>query len=268
LGADWRHRVREGQDRRNEHDPEALVASARRDEPGERKRNRVGDPGECPRGADRETARRQWARRLVHAVDLEVVDLIERVARGVEDSGHQRADERRGPHGPRPGLGRHGTDRGDRAGEEAKRGRDQRERPRELDVLPHASMRQAASASAAAVKVVMKFNRSLSRIPRSSNVEPSTLSTSAATTAATATGRISEGAMIRSDAAMAASSSAAAAPAAVPSDDTAPDVPGGTRRNDVTSHVRRPYALPTSLDTVSLDPAITAATNATSAASR
>src|SRR5690606_8423581 len=121
-----------------------------------------------------------------------------------------------------------------------KRGRNQRKRARELDVVLHVSMRQAASAMTAATEVVTKLSRSLLTSPRGSRVEPSTLSIIAAATAATPTGTIIAPGMRCRLAAIAASSSAAAAPAAVPSEDTAPDVPGGTGFIVVTSHVRRP----------------------------
>src|SRR4029079_18226823 len=60
--------------------------------------------------------------------------------------------------------------------------------------------------------------------------------------------------------------SAATSPAAVPSKDIAPGVPAETRRRLVTRNVERPQALPTSLATVSLPPAVNAVTSATSAA--
>src|SRR5207237_1398610 len=58
---------------------------------------------------------------------------------------------------------------------------------------------------------------------------------------------------------------AAPTPAAVPSTDIAPGVPGFTRPNVVTRNVERPHAFPISLATVSLPPAMSAAAKATSA---
>src|SRR4029077_11189671 len=55
-------------------------------------------------------------------------------------------------------------------------------------------------------------------------------------------------------------------PAAVPSREIAPGVPGFTRRKVVTRNVDRPHALPISLATVSLPPALNAATSASSEA--
>ena len=66
----------------------------------------------------------------------------------------------------------------------------------------------------------------------------------------------------------AASASAASTPAAVPSSDIAPGVPGFTRLKVVTRNVERPHALPISLATVSLPPAVSAATSASSAVRR
>ena len=55
-------------------------------------------------------------------------------------------------------------------------------------------------------------------------------------------------------------------PATVPSSDIAPGVPGFTRRSVVTRNVDRPQALPISLATVSLPPAVSAATSASTRA--
>ena len=63
-----------------------------------------------------------------------------------------------------------------------------------------------------------------------------------------------------SAAAIAASTTDATTPASVPSSETAPDVPGVTRRQPTTSHVVLPQALPTSLAIVSLDAVTSAAT--------
>src|SRR5919204_638856 len=58
------------------------------------------------------------------------------------------------------------------------------------------------------------------------------------------------------------SASAATMPAAVPSSDIAPGVPGFTRLKPTMRNVDRPQALPISLATVSLPPAASAAVNA------
>ena len=62
-----------------------------------------------------------------------------------------------------------------------------------------------------------------------------------------------------------ASVNAATRPAAVPSSDIAPGVPAFTRPIVVTRNVARPQALPISLATVSLPPAVSAAANASQA---
>ena len=85
-------------------------------------------------------AGRQRPLRLVHAVDREVVDLVDRVAGRVEHGRHQRAVED-GQH-QRPGdrgLLVAGAPGGDGAREHAQRRRQQRERPREVEIDLQAS---------------------------------------------------------------------------------------------------------------------------------
>ena len=64
-----------------------------------------------------------------------------------------------------------------------------------------------------------------------------------------------------------ASAQAPIRPAAVPSSEIAPDVPGVTRRSGAINQVVRPQALPISLATVSLAPAVSAAARARAPAS-
>src|SRR5262249_21602083 len=123
-----------------------------------------------------------------------------------------------------------------------------------------------ATAIVAATAVLMKFSMSLFRIPRPSSVAARALSTRAPAVAATTTARIADAGIRPVAAPIAASAKAAVRPAAVPSSDIAPGVPGLTRPNDVTRNVDRPHALPISLATVSLPPATSDATSATSAA--
>ena len=130
------------------------------------------------------------------------------------------------------------------------------------DVVDHAS----ASATAAATAVLMKLSMSLFRIPGPSSVAPSALSTSAPAVAPATTMTMADAGIRPSAAPTAASANAASSPAAVPSSDIAPGVPGFTRRSVVTRNVDRPQALPISLATVSLPPAVSAATSASSAA--
>ena len=68
--------------------------------------------------------------------------------------------------------------------------------------------------------------------------------------AATTTGAIHVAGISPSPTANTASRTAAAIPAIVPSTDTAPDVPGRTRRKPTSSHVALPQAFPISLATV------------------
>ena len=150
--------------------------------------------GEAPGLAHRHGAGRQRPLRLVHAVDREVVDLVDRVAGRVEHGGHQRAvddgqEERPGDRGllvaRAPG--------GDGAGEHPERRRQQRERPREVEVDLQASgaggrqrgdggghqriiNRASATARAAPMAVFSAFSRSLSSQPRRSATVPMTLS--------------------------------------------------------------------------------------------
>ena len=114
--------------------------------------------------------------------------------------------------------------------------------------------------SARPTAVLRKFSTSLFRMPTASSVAPSTLSTSAPPVAPTTIGTVVRSGTSCSRRPAAASAAAAARPAAVPSSDIAPDVPGATRRAVVTRNVRRPQALPISLATVSLAPATSAAT--------
>src|SRR5439155_25635616 len=126
----------------------------------------------------------------------------------------------------------------------------------------------AARAVSAAMDVLMKFSESLLRMPGDSRVAPSQLSTSDPTVAATTmTKSVAPPGTIPSAPATVARASAPTIPAAVPSSDTAPDVPGATRCHVVTAYVRRPHALPISLAIVSLPPATSAAANARRAAS-
>ena len=110
----------------------------------------------------------------------------------------------------------------------------------------------------------MKLSMSLFRIPGPSSVAPRALSTSAPAVAPATTSRIAEAGISPSAAPVAASANAAVSPAAVPSSDIAPGVPGFTRPRVVTRNVERPQALPISLATVSLPPAVSAATSAAS----
>ena len=91
--------------------------------------------GEAPRLAHREGARGQRPLRLVHAVDLEVVDLVDGVARGVQDRRHERAPEDGQEGRSVTALARAvGAPGGHGAAHDAEGGRQEREGPREVDV--------------------------------------------------------------------------------------------------------------------------------------
>ena len=70
---------------------------------------------------------------FVDAVDLEVVDLIQRVVPGVQHRGHDRSDQRVDDQIGVPRFPRRRAVRGCRARHEAERRRDERERPAELE---------------------------------------------------------------------------------------------------------------------------------------
>ena len=147
--------------------------------------------GEAPGLAHAERARGQRPLRLVHAVDLEVVDLVDRVAGGVQHRRHERAPE----HGQQQ---RRSVTAGLRVPwapqavtaplTHAEGGRQQREGPREVDVgLELRSWRalederrsgqpQHATATSAPIAVLAAFSRSLSIQPRRSATVPRTLS--------------------------------------------------------------------------------------------
>src|SRR3954454_23881768 len=110
------------------------MAAARRDQPGEHEGNRVGDVREPPDLRDREPAAREWPRRLVHTIDVQVVDLVERVVPGVEQRRHRRSKQRWNQQARRPRLARRGADRGERSRHESEGGRDQGEGARQVDV--------------------------------------------------------------------------------------------------------------------------------------
>ena len=188
LGPERRYRIEERAHDRDRDQPEALMPSAGCDEPCEHQCEHVSDDAECPRLRDRQAAAGERALRLVHAIDLEVVDLVERVVAGIEHRGHQRSDERRNQQLRRPRLAWLRANRRERARYESKGGRDERERPRQVDV--RANAHAIASATAAATAVLMKFNMSLFRIPGPSSVAPSALSTSAPTVAPPTTATI------------------------------------------------------------------------------
>ena len=166
------------------------------------------------------------------------------------------------------------ADRGERAGEEAERRRDERERARELDVQPSAStatspLRPRRPPGPAPSAEFTKFSAWLSRMPGPSSVAPSTLSTNDAIVAAPTTAGIhAAGNELEPHRRRRRAARPHTIPASVPSSETAPDVPGGTRRNPVTSHVVLPDALPTSLATVSLADVTSAATIASLAMRR
>ncbi len=82
---------------------------------------------------DRQASRRQRPLRLVDAIDLEVVDLVDRVRRRVEHRRHRQADQGIEEEVGAPGLAGRCARGGDGAGREAERRRDERERPRELE---------------------------------------------------------------------------------------------------------------------------------------
>ena len=160
---------------------------ARRDEPRQHQRQRVRDVGEPPDLRDRQPAARERTLRLVHAIDLEIVDLVQRVVPGVQQRRHRGADERRDQERGRPWFARRGADCRERAGDEAERGRDERERAAQVDVRAERRRHRIASATTAATAVLMKLSMSLFRIPGPSSVAPSALSTRAPAVAPTTT---------------------------------------------------------------------------------
>src|SRR4029079_1680471 len=253
---------------RRDHNPEALMTSARCNQPREHQRDRVGGDGEDPRVIERQSARRKRALWFVDAIDVEVVNLIEGVGRRVEDRGHHESDNRVQQQVAAPRLAGRSAGRSCRAGRKPECGRNQREWPRELDeerrlaLTHHWNAWTRKIAVRAAIAVLAKFRTSLLTMPSASRVAPSTLSANEPIVAPmTTTGNVDTG--IRCTAApIAASATAPRTPATVPPAEIAPDVPGGTRASVGRSHVRRPQALPISLATVSLPPAASAVTNA------
>ncbi len=61
-------------------------------QPGGHQRQRVEEPGEAPRLAHRQGAGDQRPARLVEAVDLQVVDLVDGVRRRVQEAGAERPE--------------------------------------------------------------------------------------------------------------------------------------------------------------------------------
>src|SRR5262249_18509759 len=157
-------------------------------------------------------------------------------------------------------LARRGAVGGGGPGREAERRGDKRERAAELEQqrrrAPFAWLargvrwrryrihRHTASVTARPATELMKFSTSLFRIPGSSSVAPSQFATSAPAVAPMTIARSAAAGTSPSAAPIAASASAPRTPAAVPSSDIAPEVPGGTRENRVIDSVVRPYALP------------------------
>src|SRR5204862_1473282 len=286
------HRVDAGADDRDGDQPETLMAPVRRDEPGQQQRQCVGHAGESPRLRDRQPSAGQRTFRLVHPIDVEVVDLIQRVVAGVEERRHRRSHERRGEKRRPPRFTRGGTNRRQRARHESERGGNQREGPREIQIGPGGPRFPApgsrsrfsgeprslnpeprtpvdphamASVTAAAIAVLMKFSTSLFRIPGPSSVAPSALSTMVPAVAPATTAGVMDAGISPIATPAVASANAAASPAVVPSSDIAPGVPGLTRLKVVTRYGDRPQALPISLATVSLPPAVSEATIASRA---
>ena len=230
-----RTRVDECGNRRGDHDPEAFVPAARRDKPGQDQRDRVGDPREHPRFAHADAAAGQRTFRLVDAIDLEVVDLVERVVAGVEHGRHQRAEGWIEQELGVQRIARWRAGRRDRAGDEAERGRDQRERTRELQPeLANASRQKSREQHRQqrgdgriqeVQQVVVHDAWCLQRRAERALGEGADRRRQHDRERAHVPGRVAAGRA--SDP----STNAPIKPAAVPSSDTAPDVPGGTWRN-------------------------------------
>ena len=75
-------------------------------------RREIGDPRPHPRLANRHPPTRQRALRFVHAIDFEVVNLIERVVASVEDGRYERTNQRIEEEAGRPRLLRRRADGG------------------------------------------------------------------------------------------------------------------------------------------------------------
>jgi hypothetical protein len=82
---------------------------------------------------NRHPGRRQRATRLVDPVDLEIVDLIQRVRRRVEHRRHDQTDQWKEDQIAAERLRWRGAGRGRGTRREAERGRDQREGTRQLE---------------------------------------------------------------------------------------------------------------------------------------
>ena len=226
--------------------PEAVVPSAGGDEPRQRPGGGKRDQREDPCLAHRHAPAGQRPPRLVHRVDLEVVDLVQAVRRGVQHRGHQRAEQRVDDEPPAPRFARGGADGRRAARRHAERRREQRERPGELEVgaaarlVTRATIHAMATAAAAAVPVLMKFSMSLSRMPagferraeRAFHERPDRGADRREPEAVS----LDRG---RARAPSAESPRAATRPAAVPSSETAPDVPGRTGLKVGKRNVRR-----------------------------
>ena len=140
--AAWRGRGRRGALRERH-------VRIRHDEPGRRDRDEVESGRRRPGRPDRDVPGDQRAVGLVLPVDLEVRDLVDDVGRRVHRGRAERSDGDRQDDGPRDPPRRIGVVRrsegADRAGDDPDEGRQQRERPRQPHVVPHASRTHFAS---------------------------------------------------------------------------------------------------------------------------
>ena len=180
LGAQRGRRVGPGEESGQQHDQEALVAPLRRGQPGEHPGEQVGRRRERPDLAEAQGAARERPPGLVHPVDGQVVDLVHGVAAGVEDPGHQHAEDDGkndgGAEGRPPSMGAPG---GGGPAEEAQHGHEDRDRPGEIEVGPglgHRDRSTRSTAKPAPIAVLSAFSRLLSSQPRRSATVPITLS--------------------------------------------------------------------------------------------
>ena len=128
-----RRRIDPAQDRRHHDDPEALATALGAREPGEHPRDHEGGDREPPGFAQGQPSAGERPLGLVDPIDVEVVDLVDGVVGGVEDRGHQRAEDNRDDQIPRDRRLRvAGAPCRDGAARDTQGGRQQRERSREL----------------------------------------------------------------------------------------------------------------------------------------
>src|SRR5512140_1587978 len=279
-----RHGVDQRREEPSEKQEKALMVEEGRADPREEPRSRGHDdrpgghegedreqPRQTPRRRDGHLARDERAIGLVDAVHFEVRDLVEDVRSRVEERRAERP-ERDDPQQLPCDFARgvvHASERADGARENAEERRQERERAREArrESEVHETALAAArrvGAAAAPARVFRKFRTWPFETRQGAPARPSRLSRTVPRQAASTTATAPR-AVRRAVANPAAARTAAAArPASVPATETAPSVPGGTRRKSGRSAVGDAIAWPISVPTVSMS----AVASAAAAASR